>query len=59
MVWIKTPQVHEKAYHVYHQYTIRVLNKRDEVQKKLKEKGIQTQEILIQIEERNKGIQWV
>ena len=42
IVWIKTPQVHEKAYHVYHQYTIRVLNKRDEIQKKLKEKGIQT-----------------
>lgn len=42
IAWIKTPQVHEKAYHVYHQYTIRVLNKRDEVQKKLKEEGIQT-----------------
>jgi len=41
--WIKAPFVHPKAYHVYHQYTIRVLNgKRDEVQKKLKEKGIQT-----------------
>ena len=41
--WIKTPKVYGKAYHVYHQYTIRVLNgKRDEVQKKLKEKGIQT-----------------
>ena len=40
---IKTPQVHEKAYHVYHQYTIRVLNeKRDEFQKELKEKGVQT-----------------
>ena len=42
IAWIKTPKVQEKAYHVYHQYTIRVLNKRDEVQKKLKEKGIQT-----------------
>jgi len=42
IAWIKTPQVHKKAYHVYHQYTIRVLNKRDEVQKGLKEKGIQT-----------------
>jgi len=42
IAWIKTPQVHKKAYHVYHQYTIRVLNKRDEVQKKLKEEGIQT-----------------
>jgi len=41
--WIKTPYEHPKAYHVYHQYTIRVLNrKRDELQKLLKEKGIQT-----------------
>ena len=42
MVWIKRPEVYKEAYHVYHQYTIRVLSKRDEVQKKLKEKGIQT-----------------
>jgi len=43
IVWIKTPQVHEKAYHVYHQYTIRLLNKkRDEIQRRLKEKDIQT-----------------
>ena len=42
-VWIKTPKVHKKAYHVYHQYTIRVLNeRRDEFQKELKEKGVQT-----------------
>ena len=41
--WIKTPYVQNKAYHVFHQYTIRVLDKnRDEIQKKLKEKGIQT-----------------
>jgi dTDP-4-amino-4,6-dideoxygalactose transaminase len=41
--WIKTPYEHPKAYHVYHQYTIRILNgKRDEFQKLLKEKGIQT-----------------
>ena len=41
--WIKTPYEHPKAYHVYHQYTIRVLNrKRDELQKLLKEKGIET-----------------
>ncbi|SMP13986.1 dTDP-4-amino-4,6-dideoxygalactose transaminase [Desulfurobacterium pacificum] len=41
--WIKTPYEHPKAYHVYHQYTVGVMNgKRDEFQKKLKEKGIQT-----------------
>ncbi len=43
IAWLKTPEVHKKAYHVYHQYTIRLLNKkRDEIQRKLKEKGIQT-----------------
>ncbi len=42
ILWIKTPQLHKKIYHVYHQYTIRALYKRDEFQKKLKEKGIQT-----------------
>ena len=43
IAWVKTPDVHKKAYHVYHQYTIRLLNKkRDEIQRKLKEKGIQT-----------------
>ena len=43
IVWVKTPQAHKKAYHVYHQYTIRLPNKkRDDVQKKLEEKGIQT-----------------
>jgi len=43
IAWIKTPQVHKKAYHVYHQYTLRILNgKRDELQKELKEKSIQT-----------------
>jgi len=43
MSWIKRPEVHKKAYHVYHQYTVRLLNKkRDEIQRKLKEKGIQT-----------------
>jgi len=41
--WIKTPYEHPKAYHVYHQYTIRVLNgRRDELQKLLRKKGIQT-----------------
>ncbi len=41
--WLQTPKVLEKAYHVYHQYTLRVKNKnRDELQKSLKEKGIQT-----------------
>ncbi len=39
--WIKTPFVHEKAYHVFHQYTIRILEKdRTGIQQKLKEKGI-------------------
>ena len=43
IAWLKTPEVHEKAYHVYHQYTIRLLNKkRDEIQRRLKEKDIQT-----------------
>ena len=36
ITWLKTPKVHEKARHVYHQYTVRVLDrKRDEVQKSL------------------------
>lgn len=43
IAWLKTPEVHKKAYHVYHQYTIRLLNKkRDEIQRMLKEKDIQT-----------------
>ncbi len=41
--WIKVPYEHPKAYHIYHQYTIRVSDgKRDILQKKLKEKGIQS-----------------
>ncbi|SMO55707.1 dTDP-4-amino-4,6-dideoxygalactose transaminase [Balnearium lithotrophicum] len=39
--WIEIPFEHSKAHHVYHQYTVRVLNRnRDDVQKKLKENGI-------------------
>lgn len=41
MDWVQTPKVLEKAYHVYHQYTIRAKN-RNELQQKLKERGIQT-----------------
>jgi dTDP-4-amino-4,6-dideoxygalactose transaminase len=41
--WIITPKVLDKAYHVYHQYTIRIKDKnREEVQKTLLDKGIQT-----------------
>jgi dTDP-4-amino-4,6-dideoxygalactose transaminase len=41
--WLKTPYVEDKAYHVFHQYTIRIMDKnRTEIQQKLKEKGIQT-----------------
>ena len=41
--WLKLPIEKEKAYHVYHQYTIMLLGKnRKEVQEKLKEKGIAT-----------------
>lgn len=41
--WIKTPRVLSKAFHVYHQYTIKINGKdRDVVQRKLKKKGIQT-----------------
>ena len=41
--WIKTPFVHDKAFHVYHQYTIRLDScDRDKLQKFLKERGIQT-----------------
>ena len=41
--WIEIPKVLDKAYHVYHQYTIRIQGKdRNEIQQKLKEKGIQT-----------------
>ena len=41
--WIETPKVLDKAYHVYHQYTVRIKEKnRNEIQQKLKEKGIQT-----------------
>ena len=43
IAWVKMSEVHKKAYHVYHQYTINLLNKkRDEIQRRLKEKGIQT-----------------
>ena len=38
---VELPQEHEHATHVYHQFTIRVSN-RDEVQKQLAERGIQT-----------------
>ena len=41
MDWLKTPYILDKAYHVFHQYTVRILDKnRDEVQKNLKEKCI-------------------
>jgi len=41
--WIKIPKVQRRAYHVYHQYTVKLLNKkRDKIQEKLKRKGIQT-----------------
>jgi dTDP-4-amino-4,6-dideoxygalactose transaminase/rRNA-processing protein FCF1 len=41
--WLKTPYVENKAYHVFHQYTIRIMEKnREEIQQKLKEKGVQT-----------------
>ncbi len=39
---IVTPKNLENAFHVYHQYTIRVLNGRDDLQMFLHEKGIQT-----------------
>lgn len=40
---IKTPKDINDSYSVFHQYTVRILNnKRDELQKKLKEKGIQS-----------------
>ena len=41
--WIITPYEHPKAFHVYHQYTIRIVGKdRDQIREYLKEKGIQT-----------------
>ena len=41
--WIEIPKNSDKAYHVYHQYTIRLKGKnRNKIQQKLKEKGIQT-----------------
>jgi len=41
--WIKLPIEKEKAYHVYHQYTIMVLEKnRKEIQERLNRKGIST-----------------
>jgi len=41
--WIKTPYEHPKAYHIYHQYTIRIIGKdRDQVRKFLRKQGIQT-----------------
>ncbi len=39
--WLKTPYTHPKAYHVFHQYTIRVLERnRNVVQQELKEKRV-------------------
>jgi len=41
--WVKIPAVQNRAYHVYHQYTIRVLEgKRGSLRRALKEKGIDT-----------------
>jgi len=41
--WIITPYEHPKAFHVYHQYTIRIVGKdRNRIREYLKEKGIQT-----------------
>ncbi len=41
--WFEIPKVYGKVYHVYHQYTVKILNgKRDEIQKRLEKKGIQT-----------------
>jgi len=41
--WLKTPIEKEKAYHVFHQYTILLTDKnREEVQEKLKQQGIST-----------------
>jgi dTDP-4-amino-4,6-dideoxygalactose transaminase/O-antigen/teichoic acid export membrane protein len=41
--WIITPKVLDRAYHVYHQHTIRRKDKnREEIQKTLLNKGIQT-----------------
>lgn len=41
--WIKVPAVQEKAYHVYHQYTIRIPGeKRDTLRHALKNRGIDT-----------------
>jgi dTDP-4-amino-4,6-dideoxygalactose transaminase len=41
--WLKTPIEKEKAYHVFHQYTILLTGKsRDEVQERLKQQGIST-----------------
>lgn len=39
--WLKTPSEHPRAYHVYHQYTVRLIEKdRNQLQKYLKENGI-------------------
>ncbi len=41
--WLKLPNEKEKAYHVYHQYTVLLMGKaRKEVQEKLKQQGIST-----------------
>jgi len=41
--WLKTPIEKEKAYYVFHQYTILLTGKnREEVQERLKQKGIST-----------------
>jgi dTDP-4-amino-4,6-dideoxygalactose transaminase len=43
VAWLKLPTEREKAYHVYHQYTVLLMGKnRKEVQEKLKQKGIST-----------------
>jgi len=41
--WLKTPIEKEKAYHVFHQYTILLTGKnREEIQERLKQQGIST-----------------
>ena len=41
--WLKTPIEKEKAYHVFHQYTILLTGKnREDVQERLKQQGIST-----------------
>ncbi|MBX6423461.1 DegT/DnrJ/EryC1/StrS aminotransferase family protein [Thermosulfurimonas sp. F29] len=41
--WLVLPVEHEKAFHVYHQYTVRVRGRnRDDVREGLREKGVHT-----------------